>query len=90
MKPRTKWVVRSLRLAAVSALIALGLMVWGVLDPRPIALVVAMSVGQALGTLSFALYAVAVIADLLRAHVFSGVTGRFSSTPPENTPSKPS
>ncbi len=89
MKPRTKWAMRGLRLAAISALIALGLMVWGVLDPRPIALVVAMSVGQALGTLSFALYAVTVMADLAHARVFSGITRRFSSSPPENTQSKP-
>ena len=85
MRARTRWVMLSLRLAAMCTLPALGLMVWGVLDPRPIALVVAMSVGQALGTLAFALYTIVVIADLVHAHVFSGVTRRFSSTPVERS-----
>lgn len=82
---RTKWVMLSLRVAAFSTLPALGLMMWGVLDPRPIALVVAMSVGQVLGTLSFVLYTVVVVADLMHAHVFSGVTRRFSSNPAERS-----
>ncbi|HKU38092.1 MAG TPA: hypothetical protein VJR89_08095 [Polyangiales bacterium] len=69
--------MRLLRLAAVCALLALGLMVWGVLDPRPIALVVAMSVGQALGTASFGLYALVVIADLRHARVFGDVKLRY-------------
>lgn len=81
---RTKLAMRALRLAAVCVLVALALMVWGVLDPRPIALVIAMSVGQALGTLSFALYVLVVLADLWHARVFSGVTRRFSSAPPED------
>jgi hypothetical protein len=63
--------MRALRLAAISALLALCLMVWGVLDPRPISLVVAMTVGQALGTLSFAVFCAVVFLDLRKAGVFS-------------------
>lgn len=70
--------MRMLRVSAVCALLALALMVWGVLDPAPIALVVAMSVGQGLGTLSFALYALVVIIDLRHARVFGNVKLRFS------------
>jgi hypothetical protein len=48
------------------ALLALALMVWSVLDPRPLPVVVAMSVGQAIGTLSLLLYLVVVGFDLRR------------------------
>ena len=44
--------VRVLRGACWLALSALGLIVWSLLDPRPIPVIVAMSVGQVLGTLS--------------------------------------
>jgi peptidoglycan/LPS O-acetylase OafA/YrhL len=80
---KTKWIMPALRLAAVCALLALALMIWGVVDPRPIALVIAMSVGQAVGTLSFALYVLAVLVDLRSA----GVIGRRSK-PPDAAASK--
>ena len=57
------------RVAAVLALIGLALFVWSVLDPRPVPVVVAMSVGQAIGTLSFLLYVLAFYLDLRRARV---------------------
>ena len=85
--------MRLLRVSALSALLALGLMVWGVLDPRPIALVVAMSVGQGLGTLSFALYALVVIADLRYAGIFKGLgsrPGRMRSSKPADAPTSKS
>jgi hypothetical protein len=53
-----------LRLACFFALAALALMVWSLLDPRPIPVVVAMSVGQVLGTLSLGAFLVVVAADL--------------------------
>jgi peptidoglycan/LPS O-acetylase OafA/YrhL len=80
--------MRLLRIASVCALLALALMVWGVLDPSPIALVVAMSVGQALGTLSFALYALVVIADLRHAKVFGDVKLRFGVKKSEDSAPK--
>ena len=80
--------MRLLRIAAVCALLSLALMVWGVLDPRPIALVIAMSVGQALGTLSFALYALVVIADLRHARVFGDVKLYFGTKKPDDSPPK--
>jgi len=55
---------RVLRFACVVALLALGLVVWSLVDPRPVPVVVAMSLGQALGTLSFGAYLAVVLADL--------------------------
>ena len=62
---------RALRMAALAGLLSLLLMVWGVLDPHPISLVLAMSVGQALGTVSFVVYGLVVLNDLRRARVLS-------------------
>lgn len=55
-----------LRVAAVLTLLALGLMVWSMLDPTPLPVMLAMSVAQGIGTLAFSLYGLAVIKDLLR------------------------
>jgi hypothetical protein len=55
-----------LPVACVLALAALGLMVWSLLDPRPVPVIVAMSVGQVLGTLSFVAFLAAVASDLRR------------------------
>ncbi len=82
----TTFVYRLLRWAAVLALVALFLMVWGVFDAHPISLVIAMSVGQLLGTLSFAAFAFVVFLDLRRAHVFSRRAARFSVPPPPSMP----
>ena len=57
---------RWLRRACVLALAALGLMMWSIVDPSPIPVIVSMSVGQALGTLSFAIFAVVVVVDFRR------------------------
>jgi hypothetical protein len=79
---------RALRIAAISALLALCLMVWGVLDPRPISLVVAMTVGQGLGTLSFAVFCAVVFLDLRKAGIFSGAA-RISSIEPTEAEHRP-
>jgi hypothetical protein len=51
-------------LAGISTLVSLGLMVLSILSPKPIYLVIAMSVGQGIGTLSLALYLLAIVLDL--------------------------
>jgi hypothetical protein len=56
--------VRLLQLAALLALVGLGCMVWSMLDPAPIPVIVAMSAGQGVGTLSFALFVLVVALDL--------------------------
>lgn len=59
--------MRLLRLAAIMGLVGLAFMVWSLVDPRPIPIMAAMSVGQGIGTLSFLLFAVVVITDAWRA-----------------------
>ena len=59
---------RLLRLAAILALAGLGLMVWSLVDPRPIPIMAAMSVGQAVGTVSFVIFLVVVVQDAWRAN----------------------
>lgn len=53
-----------LRVACVLGLIALPLMVWSVFDPTVWPVLVALSVGQVIGTLSFVLFVIAVARDL--------------------------
>jgi hypothetical protein len=62
MTPRTAH--RILICACFIALLALGLIVWSLLDPRPLPVVAAMSVGQVLGTLSLGSFVYVVIADV--------------------------
>ncbi len=61
-----------LRVACVLALGALGLMVWSLFDPRPVPVIAAMSIGQVLGTLSFASFLYVVVVDLRRRAVSPG------------------
>ena len=55
---------RLLRIACVLALIALPLMIWSLFDPTVWPVLVALSLGQGLGTLSFLMLLVAVARDL--------------------------
>jgi hypothetical protein len=55
---------RVLRVASVFALFGLVLMVWSVLDPRPLPVLLGLTLGQAIGTLSFAMFLIVVAADL--------------------------
>jgi hypothetical protein len=59
--------VRALRVAAVLTILALALMVWSIVVPTPLPVMLAMTVGQVLGTSAFAIYAWVVIRDLRRA-----------------------
>lgn len=53
-----------LRVACVLGLIALPMMVWSVFDPTVWPVLVALSVGQGIGTISFLLFLVVVARDL--------------------------
>jgi hypothetical protein len=55
---------RVLQSACVLALVALGLFVWSLFDPRPIPVILAMSVGQVIGTVSLLAFLVVVARDL--------------------------
>ncbi len=56
-----------LRIAAVSALVGIGLMVWSLFDPTVVSVMIAMSVGQGLGTLSFLAFLLVLARDLRHA-----------------------
>lgn len=62
-------ILRVLSISCVLTLIALALMVWSVCDPRPIPVMLAMSVAQAIGTLAFLLFAAVILNDLRKAGV---------------------
>ena len=53
-----------LRVSAVLTLIGLGLMVWSMLVPTPLPVMLAMTVGQVVGTAAFAIYLVIVVREL--------------------------
>ncbi len=55
-----------LRVASLLVLVSLALMCWGILDPRPVPVIVAMSLGQVLGTLGALLFMFVVLRDLRR------------------------
>lgn len=57
----------ALRASAVLTLVALALMAWSMLEPTPLPVMLAMTVGQGLGSLAFGLYLYVVIGDLRRA-----------------------
>ncbi|QQR89817.1 MAG: hypothetical protein IPJ88_16840 [Myxococcales bacterium] len=54
-----------LRIASFLALLALGLITWSFLDPSPFLMILFMSVGQGIGTLSKMIFLVVVIHDAL-------------------------
>jgi hypothetical protein len=58
---RSAWVLKG---ACALALVALALMSWSLFDPRPIPVVLAMSLGQVFGTLSLGAFIAVVVADL--------------------------
>jgi hypothetical protein len=60
---------RVLVVACVSALVALAMMAWSLFDPRPIPVIAAMSIGQVIGTLSFASFLYVVATDLRKPKV---------------------
>lgn len=65
MKPPPPELV--IRVSCVLALVALALIVWSVVDPRPMPVILAMSAGQVLGTLSFVAFLLVVARDLRAA-----------------------
>ena len=67
MKLRLPSTTAMLQISAVLTLVALGLMVWSMVAPTPLPVMVAMTVGQGLGTLAFAIYGFVVIRDIRRS-----------------------
>jgi hypothetical protein len=63
---RSRKVPHLLRVAAALSLVALGLMMWSLFDPRPAPVLIGLSLGQVIGTTSFAIYLSIVIWDIRR------------------------
>jgi protein-S-isoprenylcysteine O-methyltransferase Ste14 len=57
---------KRVRIACVLALLALGLIVFSLLVPKPLPVIVAMSVAQAIGTLSLVMFLHVVSRDVWR------------------------
>ncbi len=55
---------RLVLISTITTLVALGLMIVSIIFPKPLLLVLAMSLGQLFGTLSLALYLLAIVLDL--------------------------
>lgn len=56
-----------LRVAGLTTLVALALMVWSLFDPTLVPIIVGMSLAQAFGTIAFGLFGLVVFRDLTRA-----------------------
>ena len=56
----------ALRVSAVLTLIGLALMVWSILVPTPLPVMLAMTVGQFVGTAAFGIYIYIVVRDVRR------------------------
>lgn len=61
-----KRTVLALRVSAVLTLIGLALMVWSMLQPTPLPVMLAMTVGQGFGTVALGLFLYVVIRDVRR------------------------
>lgn len=55
--------VTLLRIACGLAVVGLAFMMWSLFDPRPPPVLIALSVGQGIGTLSFVLFLVVIVRD---------------------------
>jgi hypothetical protein len=56
-----------MRVSCWMTLLGLLMFVWSVLDPDPVPVMIAMSIGQAIGTGAFVLYLAVIVADLRSA-----------------------
>ena len=52
-----------LRISAVLTLLALALMVWSMMEPTPLPVMLAMTVGQAVGTAALGIYLYVIVYD---------------------------
>jgi hypothetical protein len=65
--------------------LAVCLMLWSLIVPTPMPVLVAMSAGQVLGTLSLVAYLAVVLVDVRKAHL-ERETGPSSARPPPTAP----
>lgn len=55
-----------LRISALLTILGLAFMIWSILVPTPLPVMLAMSVGQAIGIAAFGLYGYVILVDLRR------------------------
>lgn len=60
---------RLLQISCVLTLVGLALMVWSMLVPTPMPVILAMSLGQLLGTVAFGMFGYVVLVDQLRTQL---------------------
>jgi hypothetical protein len=77
---------RLLKIASACTLLSLGLMVWAFLHPVPLAVMAAMSIGQAIGTCGAAAFGLVVYRDLRSLQKQRAAARRSSAPPPEPSP----
>jgi len=58
--------VTALRWSALLTLVGLGFMVWSMLEPTPLPVMLAMTVGQGFGSAAFGIYLYIVVRELRR------------------------
>ena len=56
-----------LRMACIVALVGLGVFAFSMLYPRPLVVVLSMSIGHAIGMLAVVLYLLAIVVDMVRS-----------------------
>jgi hypothetical protein len=68
----TAVIERRVRLACYFAIAALALICWSLVDPSPLPVIGAMTVGQVIGTLSLSWFLFAIVDHLRRTYVRRG------------------
>lgn len=81
---------RKLRWACYMTLLALAMMVYSLVYPKPLPVIVAMSLSQALGTFSLLLFLIVVAADFRRARILDRKGPASEAQLPGDTPAPPS
>jgi hypothetical protein len=80
---------RLVLVSVITTLVALFLMVLGIVFPKPLLLVLAMSMGQLFGTLSLALYLLAIVLDLQGVGEDDSIGAHLGFDSEGNAPTKP-
>ena len=74
--------------ACIWSLLALGLIAWSLLSRKPIPVIVAMSVGQAIGTLSLLLFLGSIALDIRSRYMLARRTKAAPPPRPKAAPTK--
>ena len=73
--------IRLLQVSAVLTLVALALMVWSMMAPTPLPVMLAMTVGQALGTAALGIYLYVIVYDFRKNYQRKARARRDSLNP---------